>query len=269
MKEGFPPLYKDGWGSGVETVVRSADGSQYRVGPAKFFHKVIFDMVNSTRLLQLAVELNLLSYKNATKFLSSESAASKRNAVETLSLDSIITLISHLEACSSHHFAVYDLNDNQQPELKYKRAGNQNSDTLILFKQNGMLCQLHVKETADIPGFLKEFVAEQLSTYIDSAFTALLMTEKREYVIRCGDIHPVDYLNSGVIETNKRWGARRPSTDTGDETPASNQPNISDHKLSLSCQVFPTIQSPLWSLRYHWFGLRTCILERHIQTSIL
>ena len=200
------PLYKDGWGSGVETVVRSADGSQYRVGPAKFFHKVIFDMVNSTRLLQLAVELNLLSYKNATKFLSSESAASKRNAVETLSLDSIITLISHLEACSSHHFAVYDLNDNQQPELKYKRAGNQNPDTLILFKQNGMLCQLHVKETADIPGFLKEFVAEQLSTYIDSAFTALLMTEKREYVIRCGDIHPVDYLNSGVIETNKRWG---------------------------------------------------------------
>ena len=69
-----------------------------------------------------------------------------------------------------------------------------------------MLCQLHVKETVDIPGFLKEFVAEQLSTYIDSAFTALLMTEKREYVIRCGDIHPVDYLNSGVIETNKRWG---------------------------------------------------------------
>ena len=106
------PLYPDGWGSGVETVVCSADGSLYRVGPTNLFHEVIFDMINSTRLLQLAVELNLLSYKNATKFLSSESEASKRNAVETLSLDSIITLISHLEACSSHHFAVYDLNDN-------------------------------------------------------------------------------------------------------------------------------------------------------------
>ena len=72
--------------------------------------------------------------------------------------------------------------------------------------ERGLFCQLLTKERVHVPAFLHSFVGSQLPTYIHSAFTALRMTEKREYVVKHGKITPVDYQNSGVIESNKHWG---------------------------------------------------------------
>ena len=81
--------------------------------------------------------------------------------------------------------------------------------SLNVLLENGMLCRLQPKEKINItlPSSLKGFVESQLPTYIESAFTAHLMTENREYLVsKDGKILPIDYENSGIIEANKRWG---------------------------------------------------------------
>ena len=208
QEEGLPcPLYPNDWQ--IENgVVCSDDGSSYWVGPEDFFHEVIFSMMNSASFLQLAVEQQLMPESDAQQFVTGKFEHEKRNAIETFGLEKILALLRYLESCHVNHghYAVYDQNANLSLQIKNKQLDNKVPEALILFKGKGKLCQLYARETIEIPGFLREFVTNQLPVYVDSAFTALLMTEKREYVVRCGKIVPVDYQNSGVIETNKRWG---------------------------------------------------------------
>ena len=107
---------------------------------------------------------------------------------------------------------------------------------MILLLENGLACFLEsqedlrdgaiakVKETLNfsdsasnddksqedqikLPSFLKKFVTDQIPTYVTNAIRALEMLENREYAIsEDGRIIPVDYLNSGVMELNKKWG---------------------------------------------------------------
>ena len=53
---------------------------------------------------------------------------------------------------------------------------------------------------------MKDFVSNQIPVYVDSAFKCLQMVENREYAIKDGRIIPVDFQNSGIMETNKKWG---------------------------------------------------------------
>ena len=199
------PLYSNDWQIENGVAMHSEDGSSYWVGPADFFHEVIFSMMNSASLLQLAVEQQLMPESDARQFVTGNF---ERNAIETFGLDKILALLRYLESCHVNHghYAVYDQNADLSLQIKNKQLDNKVPEALILFKGKGKLCQLYARETIEIPGFLREFVTNQLPVYVDSAFTALLMTEKREYVVRRGKIVPVDYQNSGVIETNKRWG---------------------------------------------------------------
>ena len=84
---------------------------------------------------------------------------------------------------------------------------NQKEDISLLLLDNGDICKLQEKDPIAVPASLKTFVTSQLSTYIDSAITAHLMVENREYLIsKDKKIIPVDFENSGIIEANKRWG---------------------------------------------------------------
>ena len=63
------------------------------------------------------------------------------------------------------------------------------------------------KAEVKLPIFLREFVTNQLPTYVDSALRSMEMVENREYAISTeGKIIPVDFLNSGVMQMNKKWG---------------------------------------------------------------
>ncbi len=60
-----------------------------------------------------------------------------------------------------------------------------------------------------IPKHLKDFAINQISNWIDSAITALNMEENKNYVLEYYNgeviIAPVDYQNTGVIQTKMNW----------------------------------------------------------------
>lgn len=57
-----------------------------------------------------------------------------------------------------------------------------------------------------IPVHLKEHVETQLKTWISNAFEAKQMQQDREYLVNDNKINPVDFMHTGVIESNKTWG---------------------------------------------------------------
>ena len=99
------------------------------------------------------------------------------------------------------------IQQNRGATVKKDTNGEPYPEVPIMITDNGALCKLYRKETVEVPSFLRPFVANQLPTWINSAFTALQMSENREYLVKDGkQIIPVDYLNSGVIEESKKWG---------------------------------------------------------------
>ena len=185
--------------------VHTEDGRTFWRGEADKFHKVIFQLLNSTIVLHMAFNLGLMENMSVEDIMKEEAAA-----VKPKFLNKILTLLSHIEQFVPYEFLIYtQAPDSQlQPEGKNHQAHNskKRQEILLLMNERGLFCQLLTKERVHVPAFLHSFVGSQLPTYIHSAFIALRMTEKREYVVKRGKITPVDYQNSGVIESNKHWG---------------------------------------------------------------
>ena len=57
-----------------------------------------------------------------------------------------------------------------------------------------------------LPKFLEVYVNQRLPVFVRSAFTAMTMSENREYIVKDGSVLPVDFSSTGVIEKNKKWG---------------------------------------------------------------
>ena len=94
---------------------------------------------------------------------------------------------------------------NTQTELK---AGSMAKiEATLLFSNELDSAEDQKNARLKVPLFLKEFVESQLSVYINSAMKCLEMVENREYAVSSdGKIIPVDFLNSGVMQMNKKWG---------------------------------------------------------------
>ena len=132
---------------------------------------------------------------------------------ETLDLGSVLKreeILNHLNMYLNLNLVLYRLKDgNTLVSDKHTGAGETKQQQLpILVLEDGRICRLHHKENVEIPKFMKEsnFVKNQLPRYIRNAFYALLMKENREYLVsEDGSIHPIDFENTGVVQTNRKW----------------------------------------------------------------
>ena len=179
-------------------------GWSYWLGQCKFFHKVIYEVLSSDQILFSAAELHLLDEPTVKQILQSEVYSKKQSALSSIQNNQILSLLRQLGRSRSHELAMYTSGGDDRLQLESSDCSAQTIPHLYLGK--GMMCQLHTVETVEIPAFMKNFVVHQLPRYIQSAFTASLMTESREYLVTNKRIIPVDYEMSGVIEMNKRWG---------------------------------------------------------------
>nr|XP_045610898.1 uncharacterized protein LOC123766096 isoform X2 [Procambarus clarkii] len=62
------------------------------------------------------------------------------------------------------------------------------------------------QEKLDIPGFLRDLVETKMETWVQKAFMALKFQEGREYIVEGEQILPVDFLSTGIVEMNMKWG---------------------------------------------------------------
>ena len=183
----------------------SRDGRMFVCGVADYFDNTISRCVDCKQLLSL-----LKITENDGQEISKIINGAKKNQHMLVATD-LLPIIDSSERCLSYNFEVYTQNDQKElvreDTLASVREIKSSPTIPILLTDKGMICKLHPKEIIQLPCSLKSFVANQLPTYIDSAFTALNMTENREYILKGGkEIIPVDFQNSGVIEENKRWG---------------------------------------------------------------
>ena len=186
--------------------VHTMDGRTFWRGEPDEFHKVIFQLFNSTIVLQTTFNLGLMEERSIEDIMKAES---RGNTIKPEFLDKIITLLNYLELFTPYTFLVYTQTFDSLLQLESKghaHDGKKCQEISLLMNERGHFCQLLTKERIHIPSFLYSFIGIQLGTYIHSAFTALQMTEKREYIVKHGKISPVDYQNSGVVESNKHWG---------------------------------------------------------------
>lgn len=191
-----------------DDVMSTPDGSRFRPGPQEYFHNALLKCINPTQLLHLIMKTDFQVQVSNFKFHYRESLL--LDLLRNVNKQDILKNLPHLQNLIRFKPTVYTLRGEKvfpsehTPESKSKET---KPEICILLLENGILCRLNVKEKVAIPDFLKDFVVNQLPTYIESAFTAHLMTENREYLLsEDHKILPIDFQNSGVIETNKRWG---------------------------------------------------------------
>lgn len=183
----------------------STDGRNFSQGITDLFQIVLLKCLNPAKLLCLLMKLEGQDQNILNLFVNSEE--DEFNFEENM----IIKALYQAEKYLSSNLVVYaQKNETNQlihrPKQDKDEDHSQRRKIPILLMDKGMICQLHVKEIVEIPSSLREFITNQLPTYIGSAFTALKMQENREYLLKGGSIVPVDFQNSGIIETNKRWG---------------------------------------------------------------
>ena len=200
-----------------------------------------YEVQDPSDLLAIARELNIIP--DIPDDLSGADEETKRKVLSSI-LSSVVpadalVLIRELDNYmnSPPMLQAYMANDAGLLEAVHTLSKDEGVVTkMILLLENGLACFLEsqedlrdgaiakVKETLNfsdsannddksqedqikLPSFLKKFVTDQIPTYVTNAIRALEMLENREYAIsEDGRIIPVDYLNSGVMELNKKWG---------------------------------------------------------------
>jgi hypothetical protein len=202
------PLYPYEWVDGASSTSYCAEnGTRFWLGDCKFFHEGLFHSLQSEHMLFLAGKLDLISKYDIKQFFLAKDHRSKRMALQNVGKEQILELMKYIEAPLPYKFIIYTFEDGDIQMARELNSDETNkTGPVLLINEPGTMCQLQPKETVDIPGFLQQFVVNQLPTYIQSAFTALLMTEEREYMVKNVKIVPIDFTTSGLIETNKRWG---------------------------------------------------------------
>ena len=58
----------------------------------------------------------------------------------------------------------------------------------------------------DMLEYLERFTLRQLPAYVDSAMTALNLTENKHYLVKNGNVLPIDFESTGVVQERTQWG---------------------------------------------------------------
>ena len=189
-----------------EELLYFSEDIRFKRGVPGFFHDVICSCVDCTQLLNLLMRVDDPNQRKLPDAMDMKSKV--RTAREC------VPIISSTEKYLACHLVAYT-QENHNRVISHERTDsikkgtneNPRREVSILVMDGGMVCQLHAKEVVEIPHSLKKFVANQLPTYINSAFIAMRLKENREYLLKDGkQIIPIDFQNSGVIEANKKWG---------------------------------------------------------------
>lgn len=193
--------------------------------------------VDSMLILNIALETGLIDGSMLEQIKTAKSMEAKLQAFKSVEPEE---LLKNLEDYLPYKFQLHRLEGDvlvctTPDESEESRNEDEQVIVKILDLQNGMACTLITKEQlcdwakakleskldftdssckkkdeeADylqLPFFLETFVRNQLPVYIESALQCLQMVENREYAVKDGQIIPVDFQNSGIMETNKRWG---------------------------------------------------------------
>lgn len=221
-------------------VAPTVDGNILFAGTPKLFTEAIFECLNlaecsgvqdSSQLLVIARDSDLIDDKQFQK-LNSTDLQEKIDAMSEIQIEDAIALLAELENYISglrNYFQIYVVNEELGLlEQVVHQADNEEAKILLL--DNGKACLLNtqkelreggtikVKDSlhfsdegkrtgVSLPCFIKDFAMNQVPTYVDNAIRALQMAENREYAVsEDGKIIPVDFMNSGVMELNKKWG---------------------------------------------------------------
>ena len=214
-------------------------GSVLYTGNPKLFIDTIFESIDtakcevedSSQFIDIAQACGLIS-DELQKMLMDENQESKKEAMGLITIDTIVALLDQLDNYLPYVFEAYLINEEGLLEpVNTKQIVNEGEEKVnILVLGNGIACTLNTQEElrdgakakvesslqfsreeggaeVKLPHFLKEFVMDQIPTYVENAIRSLQMVEDREYSIsKDGKIIPVDFQNSGMMEMNKKWG---------------------------------------------------------------
>ena len=214
-------------------------GSVLYTGNPKLFIDTIFESIDtakcevedSSQFIDIAQACGLIS-DELWKMLMDENQESKKEAMGLITIDTIVALLDQLDDYLPYVFEAYLINEEGLLEpVNTKQIVSEGEEKVnILVLGNGIACTLNTQEElrdgakakvesslqfsreeggaeVKLPHFLKEFVMDQIPTYVENAIRSLQMVEDREYSIsKDGKIIPVDFQNSGMMEMNKKWG---------------------------------------------------------------
>ena len=231
------PVLAAVWGLiGPMKLTMSVNGNVIYAGTPKLFTEAIFDCLDPEfsqvehpeQVLATAMEVGVISDEQFQR-LTAEDQEERKTAIAQLKKSDALALLSSLQDYDNMpEFQAYAVKENSLIEAVTSVTSEETAEKLLLL-ENGLACILNTKEEVQergleilksklkfsddegdaaikLPKFLKEFVLDQIPTYIDNAVRALHMEEDREYAISHGKIIPVDFQNSGVMEQSKKWG---------------------------------------------------------------
>ena len=230
MDKGKVCILQEAQGDSDDLTLQASDGQRFIQGPVDYFHNVVFKSMETVELLHM---LELIDGTTDFDQLMLDEGKLQRYSVTLRVISVFISLLTNQTMMYLFREFSTSGSDTNQPQIA------------LLITEDGMICRLHLKQTVEIPHFMKEFefVKDQLPRYIRNAFHALVMTEKREYLVSDdGSIHPIDFESTGVVQTNRTWSGG-----------LQQMLALCNHQLPLPCWFLQTLckRNFVWTLWYN------------------
>lgn len=202
------------------------------------FFRIIFDSIDTDGtpikdpldILRIAEETGTVPV-GFSKDLGSSEKEDLVSKLKSVSQDSVIEFIQGMEEYVPYAFSIYRLDDSGFLCLQRRSTNHDVPEVAVLVLEDGLCCTLYDSEDTlikpiaqliserlqytpcpntegkiSMPGFLKSLVQKKVSVWVQNAFLAIQLREGREYVIENGNICPVDFKSTGIVELNKKWG---------------------------------------------------------------
>ncbi|MEQ2230107.1 hypothetical protein ILYODFUR_025871 [Ilyodon furcidens] len=228
------------WGQVQQYGFLSSGHQTFVQGPPASFFKAIFDSINTEEteiddpldILRIAEETNTVP-QGFTEDLHKGEKEDILKKLKIVSQDDVVQFFEEMEDYVPYGFTIYTLNSEGLLCLRKLSPYNTNQipDLKFLVLDEGLCCPLYdseevlIKPIADltsekiqytpctnstdkisIPGFLRNLIEKKMSLWVENAFLAQQLREGRDYVVQNGNICPVDFRSTGIIELNKKWG---------------------------------------------------------------
>jgi len=216
------------------------EGDCMYCGTPKFFIDAIFNSIDSDvcdiespiQLLKIAEDEQLVE-PGLCQNLQDSNAEKKKEMIKRFNSTIMYAIMRRIQDYIPYTFILYKLNENNQ--LVKQNVENTPKDRIevpILVINDGLACQMFTEDDTKfgitesvkskfvfssysalkpqneivLPTFLESYLKQQIPMYVESALTACKMFENRHYILSENDILPIDFVSSGVVEKNKKWG---------------------------------------------------------------
>lgn len=166
--------------------------------------------VDSSDVKELETILRNVTKEEIGKFLNLVGELLGVNFIPYLSPDGISMKKMNNEDGSSHEFEIpiYVVGEGMCCNLL------DNFDEIAEAIEDNVLSHVSYGETKDeeestllpLPQNLEPLITSRLMAWIANAFEATRMTEGRQYLVQDGNILPIDFRSTGMVELNKKWG---------------------------------------------------------------